>query len=319
MNPLLTLLRRALPSLLLAGSVGAHACTPTETGGALGSVSSQRVASGPAVTTSGVFSVTCASTVLSLLAGTPSLKATLQASLTNLTLKNGSDSIPYQIFSNTGYSTSYGGGAVVVSLNGSTLLSLLNSGSTTTTVPIYISTTPGANVPAGTYTDTIAVTWVLANICEGGVNIAGLCLGTLNNLTATRTMNISMTVTNDCTITAPAVNFGSAPLLGGFGTVSQNLSLLCTKGMSYTVGMSTGSNPANGRRRMATGGQRLEYDIFKADTTVWGPSGTARANGPAVADGVSQQILPYTARIYQDQTAPAAGSYSDSVVVDVSF
>ena len=322
MNTLPSYLRgcvRMLMTLCLCAGAAAYACTPQETGGTLTSVSSQRVSSGPAITGSGVFSVTCSTTVLSLLAGTPTMTAKLQASVTGLTLKNGGVSIPYEIFSNAGYSTSYSGGAIVVSLSGATLLSLLNVGSSSTTLPIYISVTPGPNVPAGTYTDTVSVTWTLQNICEGGVNIAGLCLGTLNNATVTRPMTISMTVTNDCTITAPAVSFGSAPLLSGFGTVSQNISLLCSKNMSYTVGMSAGGYSAGGRRRMATGGLRLEYDIFKADNSVWGSAGTARANGPAVADGVSQQVIPYTARIYQDQGAPAAGSYTDSVVVDVSF
>lgn len=309
-------LRLALGWLCLAGA--ALACSPSETGGSLSSVSSQRIGSGLPVTGSGTFSFSCGSSVLSVLAGTPTLKGTIQASVTGLTLKNGADSIPYQIFSNAGNTTSYIGGAIVINLSGSTLLSLINGG-TSSTVPIYISTTPGANIPAGTYTDTIQVTWTYQNICEGSVNVGGLCLGTLNNGTVVRSLTVSMTVTNDCTIIAPSVAFGSAPLLSGFGTVSQNINLLCTKGMVYTVGMGTGGSPLNGRRRMASGTLRLEYDIFKADNTVWGGSGSARANGPAAADGVTQQSIPYTARIYQDQAAPSAATYTDSVTVDVSF
>ena len=45
----------------------------------------------------------------------------------------------------------------------------------------------------------------------------------------------------------------------------------------------------------------------------------ALADGPAPADGTTVQTIPYTARIYTNQTTPAAGSYTDSVVVDVSF
>lgn len=296
----------------------AHACAASETGGTLTTASSQRVGTGLPITGTGSFSFNCGNSVLSALAGTPTLKATLQPSLTGLTLKNGGNSIPYQVFSNSANTTTYSGGAIVISLSGSILLGLINGG-TSSTVPIYISTTPGANIPAGTYTDTIQVTWTYQNICEGGINIAGLCLGVLNSGTAIRSLTVSLTVTNDCMITAPPVVFGIAPLLSGFATVSQTISLLCSKGMVYTVGLSAGGYSAGGRRRMALGAQRLEYDIFKPDTTVWGSAGSARANGPAVADGVSQQTLPYTARVYQDQSAPAAGSYSDNVVVDVSF
>eukprot|EP01032_Pedospumella_encystans_P028959 gene28959-32704_t len=69
--------------------------------------------------------------------GTPTLKATLQPSVTGLTLKNGTNSIPYQIYSNSGNTTAYAGGAIVVTLNGSTLVSVLNGG-TTNNFPIYV-------------------------------------------------------------------------------------------------------------------------------------------------------------------------------------
>ncbi|MDB5851429.1 MAG: hypothetical protein JWP29_5181, partial [Rhodoferax sp.] len=183
----------------------------------------------------------------------------------------------------------------------------------------YLSTAPGANIPAGVYSDTLQITWVYTNICEGLVNVAGLCLGFLNNGTTTTSMVVNLTVTNDCTITAPTVNFGSAPLVSGFPTVSQNISLLCTKNMTYTVGMSAGNFSQSGRRQMANGSNRLAYDIFKADSTVWGSVTTARATGPAASDGTNLQTIPYTARVYQDQATPAAAVYTDSVVVDVSF
>ena len=39
----------------------------------------------------------------------------------------------------------------------------------------------------------------------------------------------------------------------------------------------------------------------------------------AAADGTTLQTIPYTATIYQNQTTPPAGTYTDNVVVDVSF
>lgn len=295
----------------------AAACTAAETGAGLTTVTSQRVKDGAPITSNGAFTFTCSAVVLALLTGTPSLKATIQPSLTGLTLKNGANSIPYTVYSNAGQSGSYTGGALIVNLSGVNVVSLLTGAGGN--VPIYIATTPGANLPAGTYSDTVTLTWTYANICEGLASIAGLCLGTNNNGTAVRTLTFSVKIENDCTITAPAVNFGIAPMVSGFAAVSQNLSLTCTKGMVYTVGMGNGGYMTGTRRRMASGTNRMEYDIFKADTTVWGPSGTARANGPAPADGISVQTIPYTARIYTDQAAPAAGTYSDNVSVDVSF
>ncbi len=314
--------RRCCAWLLLALTAwlapAAQACTATTTGGGLPGVTSQRVYSGSAITTSGSFNFTCGAVVLSVI-GTPTLTGTLQTNVTGLTLKNGAgSSIPYQLYSNAGMSTNFTSGAVVVTLNGTTLLGVLNGAGNT--VPFYISTTPGANIPAGTYTDTIQVTWTYANICEGLLGLAGICVGTPNNGTSVSSIVLTLVVNNDCTITAPQVSFGTAPVVSAFGTVSQNVSLVCTKGMTYTVGMNTGLYPNGSRRQMASGTNRLQYDIFKADTTVWGSTVPAqRANGPAPADGISTQTIPYTARIYTDQTTPATGTYTDSVVVDVSF
>ncbi len=306
-----------LAALTACLAPAAQACTAVASGGALGSVTTFRVLNGAAVSGSGNFSYTCGAVVLSALAGTPTLKATLQPSVTGLTLKSGGYSIPYQIYSNAGLSTPYTGGVVAVNLNGTALLGLLNGAGAQ--VPVYIATTPGVNIPAGTYTDTLQITWTYTNICEGLVNLAGLCLGVLNNGSTTTSLIVTLTVSNDCIITAPPVNFGSAPLVSGFPTVSQNISLLCSKNMTYTVGLSNGNNYASGRRQMANGSNRLSYDLFKADSTVWGSLTTARANGPAASDGSTVQTIPYTARIYQDQTTPAAAVYTDSVVVDVSF
>jgi spore coat protein U-like protein len=295
-----------------------HACTQVETGGVLGSVTTRRVANGPAITGSGSFSFKCSSVWLALLSPDPVLNGRMQSNMTGLKLKSGSFEIPYQIYSDPSFTQGYAGSAVVINLLGSNLVNLLNGG-TGSTVPLYIVTTPGPNIPAGTYTDTVNVTWTYSNICEGLLSLGGGCAGTLNNGTVTRPIVVSLTVTNDCTITAPTVNFGSAPILAGFPTVSQSISLQCSRDLVYTVGLSNGSSPNAGRRRMSAGSNRLAYDLFKADTTVWGSVGTARASGPAPATGNTVQTIPYTARIYQDQGAPALGNYTDNVVVDVSF
>ena len=307
-----------LLTLAALAPLGASACTMTETGGLLPGAATQRVASGPTLTTAASFNFSCTGVVLALLNGTPTLKGQLQTATSGLTLKNTANS-SYQIYSNTGYSTGYASGALVVDLNGANLVGLLTSGSSTN-VPVYIATTPGPNIPAGVYTDTVQVTWTYFNICEGLIGALGVCVGVTNTGTTVRNLTISLTVSNDCTITAPPVSFGSAPLLAGFPTVSQNISLQCSRNMVYTVGLSPGSYASGGRRRMASGASRLAYDIFKADNTVWGSANAAeRAPGPAPATGNSVQTIPYSARIYQDQANPAPGTYTDNVVVDVSF
>lgn len=303
--------------LLAACAMPAAAvCVNTETGGALGSYPSQRVQSGTPITTTADFKLGCGSAVVSLL-GTPTLKAKITTPTTGLTLKNTANTaitIPYAIAQLGG--GSYTQGLLLIDLNGTNAVALLSNNNAT--IGMRITSQVGANVPAGTYTDSITVNWNYANICEG-IAVGSACVGNNRSGDVDRTLVVQLVVINDCTITAPNITFGSAPLPSAFSTVSQNISLNCTKGMSYTVGLDAGGFINGTRRQMASGANRLQYNIFKADASVWGSVGTARATGLPVADGLTLQTIPYTATVYPDQPNPPAGTYSDTVKVDVQF
>lgn len=291
-------------------------CATTETSGALGTHPSQRVRSGSPITTTADFKLGCGVVVLALFA-TPTLKAKITSATSGLTLKNTLNStitVPYEI-SPVGGGT-FNSGLLIIDLNGINAVSLLSNNSAT--IGIKISTLAGANVPAGTYTDNITVNWTYANICEG-IAVGTACVGDVRNGNVDRTLTVTLVVINDCTITAPDIHFGSAPLPSGFTPVAQSISLLCTKGMTYSVGLSPGNNLNGVRRQMASGTNRLQYNIFKPDASVWGSVGPARAAGLGVADGQTLQVMPYTASIYADQPNVPVGTYTDSVKVDVEF
>lgn len=311
--------RRISTLFAFAGLCGpAIACSFSETGGTLPDTSSFAVRTGPGVPGSGQLQLSCSSVAIQLLGPQPSITAVLTSPVTGLTLKNGTDSIPYTLTNATGQP--YSIGQTIISVAGNDVLGLFTSSGSR--VPVNIVTGTSANVPAGLYQDTVTVRWTYLNICEGGLaSIGGLCLGTPTSASnITRTLMLSLNVTNDCAITAPPVQFGSAPLPAMFPTVSQNIGLVCTKGLVYTVGISPGSHAVpGGRRQMTSGLSRLQYDIFTPGNTVWGDTGASRLAGPAAADGLTNQLLPYTARIYADQPAPAAGVYEDSLTVDIGF
>lgn len=137
-------------------------------------------------------------------------------------------------------------------------------------------------------------------------------------------LNVTLTVTNDCsTISAPNVNFGSAPLPENFAPVSQSIAITCTKGSVYTVGINNGSYANGNVRNLASGANRLSYDIYKGTTTNrWGVSGTERwasASSSQVSSDGLLRTYNYTARILSGQSALPAGSYIDTLVVDIAF
>jgi spore coat protein U-like protein len=116
------------------------------------------------------------------------------------------------------------------------------------------------------------------------------------------------------------VSFGQAPTARSFASIAQSISVLCTKDLAvYTVGLDSGQNASSGRRRMAGGGQFLQYDIFKPGGALWGASGGNRSANSSPANGVNAQSFPYNVQVYSDQATPAVGVYTDLVVVDVTF
>lgn len=202
--------------------------------------------------------------------------------------------------------------------SGPTLLALL--GSKTYTLPLYFMTVPGQNVSAGPYRVTLNFS-VAYNICA--VGLLGLC-STAQVGTASTSTQITGTITNDCTtISAPNVNFGSAPLVRTFPTISQSIAITCTKGSTYTVGINNGLYANGSVRNMASGSNRLSYEIYKAGTTSrWGSVGAERWSS-----GVSSQVSTdgllrtynYTAQVLASQTTPPGGTYSDTLTVDITF
>ncbi|ELY4390321.1 spore coat protein U domain-containing protein [Cronobacter sakazakii] len=200
---------------------------------------------------------------------------------------------------------------------GQSLLNLLTS--KRYTFPIYIRTLQGQNVAAGAYQVTLNFS-VNYSICAVGIAV---CL-TPQNGTSTFTSLVTLTVTNDCsTITAPNLNFASAPLVKDFAPVSQTIAITCTKGSTYTVGINNGNYAVGSVRNMASGTNRLSYEIYKGSTANrWGVSGTERWASDTPTQVSSDGLLKsyqYTARILATQNTPPAGSYTDTLVVDVAF
>ena len=283
-----------------------------------GPISSTLVRTAAQSTSSSNAGLTCTAGGISLL-GEAYFKATITSSNSGMVGPTG-DVIAYTIYaSNSIAKPITRGQAFDFSSNG------LLGATAPSMIPLYF-TTAANNVAAGVYTETLNVRWDWS-YCTG-LGVLGICLGYDTGSNKISTLTVSMTVANDCTISAPSISFGSAPVVSAFSTVSQTVSVNCTKGSAYTVGLGDGTHPVSvgGRRQMMSGGNYLAYDIFQsAGTTRWGSVGAARRASttaevnPGTGLGSGSQIFNYNAKIYTDQATPPAGTYTDSVVLDVSF
>ncbi len=208
-------------------------------------------------------------------------------------------------------------------------------------VPLYFSTTATGGLAAGTYSGTVNLRWYFS-VCTLGV--AGVCVGTSESPGFTRpglfttlnwgtgvnvAVNVSLTVDKDCLITAPNVDFGSVPLVSRFNPVTGIVSIRCSADTSYTVGLSDGDNFLNGWRRMRRDltTDYLRYEIYQGNTgTVrWGTNGAERRSSgaadqnPGTYDATTLQGYNFHAVIDPTQATPPAGTYRDTIILNVAF
>lgn len=210
---------------------------------------------------------------------------------------------------------------------------------TGSSLPIYIRTAATPALRAGTYTGYLDLRWYYS-VCSVGVAVclsysaspgfvrpipllAALDWGTG---VAVR-VNVELRVENDCIITAPDLDFGSAPLVGSFNPVTRTILIRCSAGAAYTVGLDDGDHAAGGIRRMQSGNNYLDYEIYKTASSSdrWGGIGPARRSSASadsnagVYDSATTQGFAYRAVILPGQATPAAGNYGDTIRIDVDF
>jgi len=141
--------------------------------------------------------------------------------------------------------------------------------------------------------------------------------------TASSTMSVTATVTANCTISTSALAFGNVNTISGSNVDGTGgLSITCTNGTAWTATAGVGAGPGASftNRRMVSGGNQLNYNIFTtvARTTVWGngTGGTGTITG--TGSGTAQSVTVY-GRVSSGQTSVPAGAYADTVAVTITY
>jgi spore coat protein U-like protein len=148
---------------------------------------------------------------------------------------------------------------------------------------------------------------------------------------------VSTTVANKCLVAAgatlgfanydPVVTHATADLTG-----TGTFQVRCTKGSTgVSVGLGLGANPSAGPalpRHMSAGGtDLLTYHLYQptgaslntcGGTTVWDDNTGKLAVGSAFWDNSSNKTITVCGTVPQAQDV-AAGAYTDTVVIDVTF
>lgn len=139
--------------------------------------------------------------------------------------------------------------------------------------------------------------------------------------TATTTFPVTATVIKACIVTATPLAFGNYdPTAASPTDATSTLSVLCTVGTAYTVGLSQGtaSGATVTTRKMANGANLLNYALYQENghTTNWG--NTAGTDTVAATAPVGATTMTVYGRIAAGQNVPI-GSYSDTITVNVVY
>lgn len=143
--------------------------------------------------------------------------------------------------------------------------------------------------------------------------------------TTTTTFNVTGTVPTvaGCTVAATAMDFGTLSAFQATAPTGgqSQLTVHCSNGTPYEVGMSYGLHAACGSGRCVQNGPyNFAYSLFtdSAMTSIWGPIGGANATVTGTGNG-ADQIL----QVYGMPGAPAPadppGTYTDTVTVTVQY
>lgn len=159
------------------------------------------------------------------------------------------------------------------------------------------------------------------------VVVAALCTASVASpaVAGTRTtdMDVSATVTGNCTISASELAFPDVDTLSGTAvTGTGGLSVRCTNGTGWTAAadIGDGSGASYTNRRMTAGGNTLNYNLFTSGTygTVWGDGTGGSATIGGTGTGSVQNITIH-GRIPAGQTAVPAGDYTDLIGITVTY
>jgi spore coat protein U-like protein len=298
---------------LLAGAPAAYSaetCSISMTTVAFGNVD---VTTGAAVDTTGTLQVVCSGFTLGVEACL-SIGAGSLGDATSRELQSGANTLRYDLYSDAARTTIWGSWESGYKSPGVSMI--VNNG--TTNVTVYgrvLAAQP--TVLAGAYTSTFTANPFL----RYGRDNSPACPGPLNHEQTTSTsFSATATVITACSVSTSAVNFGAFASLGSNVDSTGSVSVTCTNGAPYNVGLGagTGTGATVAARKMTNGANTVTYSLYSntGRTTVWGNTiGTDTVTG--TGSGLSQSLTVY-GRV-PSQTTPPVKTYTDTVVVTVTF
>jgi spore coat protein U-like protein len=139
--------------------------------------------------------------------------------------------------------------------------------------------------------------------------------------TSTANMDVKITIQNACdvsTVAPTTLDFGTqGPLTAAVDNTS-TITVTCTDGADYNVGLGGGGSGDTGARVMTNGTDNISYQLYSdsSHSNKWGDAiGTDTV--ASTGTGTTQTFTVYGE--VPAQTTPPAGTYTDTVAVTVTY
>lgn len=140
---------------------------------------------------------------------------------------------------------------------------------------------------------------------------------------------VKITISPECKVNPNGdaiLDFGTPGILTKDADGKGSISVQCTKGTTYSIGLNAGTHPSTAddvaTRRMKGPGANdyIGYQLYSDEgrQTVWGSTSKKDTVDSKIADGTAQPYSVY-GRVSKLATGVATGEYKDAVTVTVSF
>lgn len=162
----------------------------------------------------------------------------------------------------------------------------------------------------------------LRHAAAGLVVAAAAAAGQAHATTATGQFQVTLTIQAECRLTSASdLAFGTTGVIQSAITSTSTIGVQCTNTTPYNVGINagTGSGATVASRIMSSGaGAGVNYQLYRdsARTQIWG--NTVNTDTVSATGTGAVQSLTVYGRV-PAQNTPAAGNYSDTVQVTVTY
>jgi spore coat protein U-like protein len=307
----------AILALAILGCAPAQAQTCT-VGAASGAYGNINVLSGAADDTTSTVTVSCSGTKNTTVRLCIELSAGSSTDAGKRALSNGTRFLDHEFYSDAGRTQVWGSwGSVVTAYSSGGVtqdLALGSTGSASVSLTVYARVLASQQSAAP-----LTYTW---SATSPGIKYAnkGTAACPTGSKTATGgAATWTATVLSNCVVSASGVNFGSAGIIAANVDATGSTTVQCTNSTPYTVALDGGTSGATDptQRKMSKGAEKITYGLYQDSARSQGWGNTTGQTVGGTGTGSSQALTVY-GRV-ASQTTPSAGSYSDSVVVTVTY